>query len=404
MSYIQDLYEHFTGFPRTVKLFYCADIFYGFAGAIFSTLFNLHMLAVGFTADHIGRLQTLSSLVIAVLAIPVGLAADRWGRRWFYVAGSLLFGVPYMVMPWLTSFPAMLGIWVLYSVANVLMFVNESPLLAGEVGPDRRATVFSFMMINFFVWNTLGVQLAGFLSTWLPRGALSQFQWPLVIAGVMALVSGGIRSFLPFKPQAPAKRRLNLRPTRTTVLLGLVSVVSGGFTALLINFNNVILAQRFGFQTEYLATVLTISGVVGWLGSLAVPWTSHRLGDLKAFTLVVGLQSLVLIVMGFIGTPALFLTALWTRSVLYTMQMSLWNALAMGVTPEGERATAASYALVGRNLGNAGTSKVFGAALTGGHYLFSFGLSGVLALAAALLTLLAFARHRLFESGSEGVS
>lgn len=422
MSYVQDLYTDFIGFPRTVKLFYLTDIFFGFAQAIFSTLFNLHMLDAGFTADHIGQLQAVSSLVMAALAIPVGLAADRWGRRWFYVAGSILFGVPYLIMPWLSTFPLMMAVWVMFSVGNTLMFVNESPLLAGEVGSDKRAAVFSFMMINFFVWNTLGIQLAGFLVDWMPAGALTKYQWPLVVAGISAITSGAVRAFLPFRPQGAGKQAtvgaakaqgsssgrtaprwgLNLKPTRTTVMIGLVSVLTGAFTTLLYNFNNVILSQRYHFEPEYIATIFFVAGVVGWFGSVLVPWTSQRLGDFKAYVLCIGAQGVLLLLMGAAATPVLFLSVFWSRSVLGTMQMSLWSAFSMGVTPEAERATASSYALLGRSLGGAVTAKVFGVLLTAGSYLSAFSLAGVLALGAAIFTLLVFRREGRFAAGPEG--
>jgi MFS family permease len=65
--------------------------------AIFGTLFNLHLLEIGIL-DHIGTLQSLSALLIAAIAIPTGLAGDRWGRRCLYVTGSILFSVPYLIM------------------------------------------------------------------------------------------------------------------------------------------------------------------------------------------------------------------------------------------------------------------------------------------------------------------
>lgn len=401
MSYIQELYTQFKHFPRTVKLFYGTDILFAFAQAIFSTLFNLHLLAVGFNADHVGRLQTLAALVMAALAIPVGLAADRWGRRWFYVAGSILFGMPYALMPWVTNFPALMLLNVVFTVGNTLMMVNEAPLLAGEVGPDRRASVFSFMMINFFVWNTLGIQLAGFLAEWLPAGPLTHYQWPLVIAGACAVGSGLFRAFLRWR-EMPATRRLNLRPTRTGILLGLVSILAGGFSQLMWGFGNVVLANRFGFSPEYISTVLTIAGVAGWVASLLVPWTSRRVGELRGYALVVGLQGLLMFYMGFMTEPQPFLAGFWGRAVLSTMQMSLFSAFAMGVTPEEERATANSYAMVGRNLGSAAAAKVYGVTLTAGNYLGAFSLAGVLAVAAGLFTVLAFRRREVFGSDPKG--
>ena len=393
MNYIQDQYRQVVSLPRTVRIFYLSDIFFAVAMAIFSTLFNLHLLEIGYNENHIGQIQSVSSLAMAFVAIPVGLAGDRWGRRWLYVAGSFLFGIPFAVMPWLTNYPLLMTIYVLGTVGSTLMFVNESPLLAGEVGSDRRASVFSFMMVNFFLWNTLGIQLAGFLSNWLPRGIYSQYEWPLVIGGLCGITAGVIRAFLPFRKQAPARKGLNLKPNRVTVLLALVSITAGGYMALTQNFNNVILARRFDYSADYISTILTIAGIVGWCGSLLVPWTSRKFGDLKAYVLAVGLQGLVFIYMGFADMPSWFLAGFWARSVLGTMQMSLFNAFAMGVTPDDERATANSYAMVGRNIGSALAAKGYGLALATGSFLLPFVAAGLCALGTALLTMAAFRKQ-----------
>jgi predicted MFS family arabinose efflux permease len=398
LTYIKDLYTQWNRFPKTVKLFYFSDIFFAFAQAIFGTLFNLHLLEIGYTANHIGTLQSLSALLIAAIAIPIGLAGDRWGRRGLYVTGSILFSVPYLIMPWLTNYPLLLGFFILGTVGNALMFVNESPVLAGEVDSDQRASVFSFMMINFFIWNTLGIQLAGFLANWLPAGSLSKYEWALAVAGISGIASGLIRAFLPFRQQAPARHRVTLRPGRTPLLLALVNVLAGAFMILTQSFNNVILAERFHYSPERIATILTIAGMVGWCGSVLVPWTSRRLGDLRGYCLVVALQGLALIFMGFAGQASAFLPGFYARTVLGTMQGSLFNAFAMDVTPAEERATANSYAMVGRNLGSAIAAKGYGVSLAAGSFLVPFSVAGICAVGAALLTLFAFRKYAMTRS------
>lgn len=390
MTFIRDLYGQLSGLPRTIKLFYVSDIFFAFSQAIFVTLFNLHLLKVGYNAGHIGSLQSVSALLIACAAVPIGVVADRFGRRWLYVAGSLLYGIPYAVLPLLTDFRLLMAAFAVHTVGMALMFVNESPLLAGEVGPDKRASVFSFMMINFFLWNTLGIQLAGFLSRWLPPGHLSEYVWPLALAAGCAVVAGMIRAFLPFKPHPPVRQGFRILPSRTALLLAVVSLLGGAFVALMQNFANVIFAERFQFGSETIATMMTIGGLLGWMASLFVPAVSRRFGDLRAYALVVGLQGIVLMGLGVAATPATYLPGFWLRNMLQNMQMPLFSAFSMGVTEESERATANSYVMVGRNLGSGMAARFMGVALTSGNYLLSFTAAGLLALAAAGVALLAF--------------
>ncbi|MFZ5827541.1 MAG: MFS transporter [Bacillota bacterium] len=392
MSFFRDLYYQLQQLPRTIKLFYVSDIFFAFSQAIFATLFNLHLLKVGYNAEHIGSLQSLSALLMALAAVPVGLVADRVGRRWFYVAGSVLFGIPYGVMPLLTDFRLLMVAYAIHTIGMALMMVNESPLLAGEVGPDKRASVFSFMMINFFLWNTLGIQLAGFLSKWLPPGQLSEYVWPLALSACCAVIAGIIRAFLPFKPYLPARQALRILPSRTALLLALVSVLSGASMALMQSFSNVVFAERFAFDSATIATVMTVGGILGWVASLFVPWTSQRLGELRGYALVVSLQGLLLIYLGMAASPVTFLPGFWMRTILQNMQMPLFSAFSMGVTADAERATANSYAMVGRNLGAGVASGWLGVVLAGGDYLLAFAAAGIAALATAGVTLFAFRR------------
>jgi len=212
MSYFVDLDRQLSAFPRSIKLFYVTDMLFGFAMAIYATLFNLHLLAAGFTAVHIGTLQSAAALIPAVIAIPVGLASDRWGRRWLYVIGSTAFGASYLVLPFLTTEGALVAVYAVGMGFFTFMIVTEAPLLSGEVESHQRVTIFGFMFVNFFFWNTLGIQLAGFLAEWMPPGPQTQYQWALAMAGIFGAVSGISRAFLPLRKYVAPTRMLKLTP------------------------------------------------------------------------------------------------------------------------------------------------------------------------------------------------
>lgn len=402
MAYLRELYQQWRSFPRIIKLFYGTDICFAFAQAIFSTLLNLHLLEIGYTASHIGTLQSIASYLMAAVAIPIGLAGDRWGRRSLYIAGSLLFAIPYMVLPMVKAFPLLMALQIVNTLGNALMMVNEPAVIAAEVDARQRAPVFSYMMVNFFLWNTLGIQMAGFLAKWLPAGALGKYQWPLVIGGVFGLGAGALRSFLPFRKQEVTPgRRLSLKPSRTTLTLGLVSILSGGFMAIT-PMLNVVLRERFQFGPEYISTIFTIGGILGWFGAMAVPWLTTRLGETKAYVTTIGMQAVTFVYLGLAGTVGLFLPGFWARNVGNSMQMSLGSAFTMAVVPEDERATGNSYAMVGRNIGMALMAKVYGGALATESFALPFTLAGACAAATAVVTFLAFRRHETVAPRTSG--
>jgi DHA1 family multidrug resistance protein-like MFS transporter len=384
LSYVQQTYAQLQRFPRAVKLFYVADIWFALSRAIFGAIFNLHLLQVGFTENEIGTVQLIASLCSALLAIPVGLLADRYGRRLLYAAGSLLFAIPYLVLPFCTSFPALLLTNTLGSVGLLMAMVNEAPLLAGEVMPEDRPAVFSLMMINFMFWNILGTQLSGLTVRWLGEGMRTPYMPALVVSGLCGMVTALIRLLLPFRSSVPtAPKGARYIPSRVALALAFISLFAGGFTTLTQGFANVILAKRFALSEVAVATTLTLGNAAGWAGALLVPGFSRRLGVGRTFLCVVALQAILLPLMGLLPTAPLFQGAFSFREFLGTMQMTVWGAFAMDAAPEEERATVNSYALVGRSIGTALAAKGFGMALAQGAYLTAFLAAGMLAITCA---------------------
>ena|GEM_PF-4214121 len=395
MAYFQDLCAQFRRFPTAIRYFYLTDMLFAFSVSIFGTLFNLHLLSIGYTADHVGQLQAVSAILMAAVAIPIGLTGDRWNRRTLYIAGSLFFGLPYIVLPWVSQFPVLMAVQAMSALGHTLMQVNESGILAGEVDARQRASVFSFMMINFFVWQTVATQLAGFLADWLPAGPSTVYQWPLVIAGVCGVVSGIGRALLPFRKQEPVGRRLNLRPSRITVKLALAAILSSVAMSLTMHFSNVILASRFGYPASTISTVLMVAGTLGWLGSLLVPWSSSRIGNMRGAVTMIGLQGFALMAMGLAGQPVGFLPAFWSRAILGNMQASLWMAFVMDVTAEDERATAQAYIICARSIGTAAAARGFGAALAAGSFVLPFTVASLFAFATAAFIFFTFRKQAL---------
>jgi predicted MFS family arabinose efflux permease len=392
MSLTFSPYERWRSFPRTIKLFYGTDILFAFAQAITATLFNLHLLEIGYTAAHIGRLQSTTAYLVAAIAIPIGLMGDRWGRRGLYLTGSMLMSLPYLLVPWLTNYPLLLIANLVITLGMALMYVNEPAIFAGEVPTEMRAPAFSFLMVNFFLWNTVGIQLAGLLTTWVPAGHLGKYEWPLVIAGLLGLISALMRSRLRFRAQPPASiAARSIKPSRTTVLIGLMSLLVGGFFAVT-GLLTVVLRQRLHLEDKPLATVLVAAGVLGWLGSLAVPWIVRRFGERRGYAIVMGVQAVALLGLGFSASAAPFLTSFGFRAVMGNMQMALSASFVMGVVPAAERATGNSYAMVGRNLGMAMMAGLYGSAIAQGNFWLPFSIAAGCSVCAALFVDRAF-RH-----------
>lgn len=394
MQYFADLYLQVRSYSPAVRLFFLSDLCFGMAQGILNLQLNLHLLQLGYTAEHVGRLQAIGAIVMAVLAIPAGLLADRYGKRWFYLAGSYGFGLPFLLLPFINDFG---GLVVLYSVhffANTLMFTTEFPILAAEVRPEERPALFSFVFVNFFTWNSLGTLLAGGLPRWLPAGN-TPYAWSLLLAGLIGVMAGVIRHGMRLQPEALAPARGPvLAVDRAVWQMGALSLVLGAAAALGFNFGNVILKERFGLSDLQISPLLTLTGIIGVAGNAVVPALGRKLGQVSGIILTLVLAVPMQVACGYAPNLASYLAAFWSRGLLQSMQMPQTSALSMSLVPGTGRGAMSSFQMVGRNGGTALAAEVYGRQLAARDFTGPFLVSGALAGLAAMLFWLWFGRGK----------
>ena len=70
-------------FNRDVRLMLFSQALIGFTifGGIYTVLLNLYLLRLGYGPQLIGQINAAGALSFALLSIPAGMLADRWGAR-----------------------------------------------------------------------------------------------------------------------------------------------------------------------------------------------------------------------------------------------------------------------------------------------------------------------------------
>src|SRR5262245_46556282 len=79
-------------FSRPARMFLLATSLSWMAHGVSSVLFNLYLIAGGFRESYVGRVVSLNALGVALVALPAGWLADRWGRRRCLILGAALEG------------------------------------------------------------------------------------------------------------------------------------------------------------------------------------------------------------------------------------------------------------------------------------------------------------------------
>lgn len=96
---------------------------------------------IGLTATEWGLLILIASTVRIALAIPLGMAVDRFGKRWTIIAAFALSVTPVLYFPHATGFLDVLAVLLLLSTSNATLIPACSALMADLVPHAMRGRV-----------------------------------------------------------------------------------------------------------------------------------------------------------------------------------------------------------------------------------------------------------------------
>jgi predicted MFS family arabinose efflux permease len=375
----------------TVNVYLWSVVAFGLGTSIFDLVYNLHLLELGFSASDLGTLWAIGLAVMGVAAIPTGLLADRLGRRWFFVGGSLLFGASMLAVPFATSLAVLAAIQVLNALGAIAMFTTESATMAGEVEPHQQTTLFSAYYVVYLLADAVGSLLGGQLPHLLPTGA-SPYQATLIVAGGLGLGIGIIRLFLRLRPESLGGERVHPIPARRPMLpsagmlrLALLAFLVGGSATLAMRYLNVVLQAGYGWDVRAISVIFVVMSLVGFLGAATTPRLSEKLGGARAAVFAMLLICVAQLAAASAPTALLLLGPLVVRQAAHYFQMPILETFAVGRAAPEVRSAAASYREVGFYLGGAISATGYGALLDSGMYPHAFVLSALLALAAAVM-------------------
>ncbi|MBG6181936.1 MFS transporter [Arthrobacter sp. CAN_A1] len=150
----------------------------GLAWGLFPVLF----LGAGLSLSQVGILAAVYPAVWGAGQLFTGAASDRWGRKWFIVAGMTIQAVGLAVVAWSHSF----GPWLLAAVLLGLGTAMVYPALLAAIGdvahPHWRARSVGVYRLWRDSGFAVGALLAGFLADF--------YGIPTAVAAVAALTAG----------------------------------------------------------------------------------------------------------------------------------------------------------------------------------------------------------------------
>jgi MFS family permease len=313
---------------------------------------------IGLDPVLIGQLFTVSSVTCAVLLVLFGFLADRFGRKPFVMAGTLLPVVSYVIFlstrdPLLLNVAAALGgVGLANGLSGALASAGFNALLAEKSDDANRNLLFSITNAGWTAALMAGSLLGG-LPEWLQQyagmGVVESYR-PLFWLSLVVSVIGMLflipvkedHRYVPRPRHTEGAQRSETLFTRPTLAATIKFSIFMGLIGLGLGFGVQLMPLwyylKFGASGDVLGPWYAIGELGSTLAVFGAPWLARRWGTVRAVLVLQGLSAVAL--GGMVAAPVTWLAALLmvARTTVLNMSWPLQQSYIMSVIEPHSRA------------------------------------------------------------------
>lgn len=325
----------------------------------------LFAASLGASLGEIGIITAATALTPMVLAVPVGLLADRHGIRAVFFFGSLLSLVAYVALWRMPSLSIILAAQVLAGTGQLMILLGGQARVAGLAEKDQAEKHFSLYTLVASAGQILGPIVAGLII------GLSGYHLLFLCAAALGVLSCAVTLIVPSiagKPIAAPERvsgrrqaieQLRTRSMRVAILISCLMSVP---EMLRISFLPIYLQDVAGLSVQQLSWVLSLFSGAGLAARLLMPTLVRRWGR-HPLMIAVGLAvigSLLLVPLSSSVVVLAFLTAV--LGLAFGTGRPLSMALVASSAPPHQLGMAVALRLTGNRLADFVMPICYGAA------------------------------------------
>jgi MFS family permease len=360
---------------------------------IWTVLFNLYLLDLGFREDFIGHMLLLGGLAAGLAAFPAGIICDKIGRKRALLIGVAV-GSVFNAILLFTSNPVLLLTVNLFQgfggLTSILFWVAQAPFMMENSRSQERTHLFSVNLATWFLSNMAGSYAGGVL----PRvfSNLLSVETENILVYRATLTVSVVLLFLallpyyaikekPYQKNNATTSRLSFKAIQSRAAIGklvLTSALIGLGAGLILPFFNVFFQNKLQATPEQIGIIFALGNVMTAVGIVLAPVLSGRLGKVRAVAFTQ--FSSIPFIFGIAFSPNLGFAAVsyLGRGALMVTGAPIWQNFAMEVVQTEERATTSGFTTMADRIPRAVGSSIAGRMMTGGNYVLPYMITSVL--------------------------
>ncbi len=318
------------------KIFLIAAALNGLGNGMINVVFQLYLISLGFDSAAIGAMVMMNPLGAALLTVPAGILADKYGKKKVMISGFLLICVSLFVILFARTYELFAICFFIIGLSNAT-FVVLTPLYSSFFDKDDMDRAFGLWGFLNILTMSLG-NLVGWVPPMLVKNlgvSVPYSYWVIIaVAGVIVLIQTPLYLMAlrgAVEPEGNNGFSLMIKSRGVIAkffLLGVISMVSGG---VFFNLFTYYVNSKFGVESDALGTLLFASNFVSAGANAIAPWISRKLGTLKAITIMIALATPFYLAMpfapSFVWISALYIIRLGLRTTANPLISSLYMKL-----------------------------------------------------------------------------
>ncbi len=367
------MFDEYKGIPSQAKLLVYLSFLPGLVvGFIYTDLSYFLTKVQGLSDFWMGAtIFTMGGTLVAT-SIPLGILADRYGKRSMLLLGNVLAGVSLIGFALTTNVLLVIMIAVLEGLGEAAFAVSFNALLADSAGDAKRTSAFS--LGSFLGWISGSIGASAISSVLLiERLGVSAAQAHTILYVIVGLLGLSVSPLVLRVNETKMVRRRNLLPrdprsVKTLTRYAIYSVALAFGAGLFVPLMTRWFSAAYNVSDTVSGPVLAASSLLTAGAVLLVPRLARRLGLVKAIVVSQAFSTVFMVAVPWSPTFAVAGFIYTIRVVLMNLSNPLGQSLLMGLVPREDRAAASGITASLWRLPNS-FSSVIGASLIGAGLL-----------------------------------
>jgi len=367
------VFNTYKGMPKEAKYLIYSSVLPSVAYGMFYTDIAYFLTTVqGLSFNLMGLIVTVMGISTFATSVPMGIAADKYGRKRVLIIGNIIASVIIAVFA-LTTNPTLLIIAAIFEgISEAASLSSSSALLAEKAEDSKRNSVFS--MFGFAQSTAFGLGAIAILATSTMSGFTHKESHVLLYV-ILAVLS--LSSTLIILKVSESKRSRKANATLSELLPRKSKdvLVKYAFTGAVISFGagmvvplmTAWMKAQYGIPDSLSGPILGFSSIVIGVATLGAPWLAKRFGVVNAIVLTEAVSTIFMFITPLSPNYIVASIVYTSRAFLMNMSSPLAQSMIMGLVAEDERGAASGVSSALWRLPNALSSFV-------GAWLIGMGL------------------------------